>query len=119
MSEIVLGEPLASQIRRTAEIEGVEVESLIAEAVRHYHFEAQRRKINAEADWWRAVPAETRQTYARGFVAIHNKEVVDHDRDEEALRKRIRSKYGKIAVLLTPAEGRRELRVVSTRLARP
>jgi len=44
--------------------------------------------------------------------------VVDHDHDEESLRKRIRAKYGKTAVLLTPAEGRRELRIVSTRLSR-
>ena len=118
MSEIVLGEPLASQIRREAETQGLAVEELIEAALRHYRFQAQRAKINAEAQWWRAAPSETRARYAGEFVAIHDRQVVDHDHDEESLRKRIRAKYGKTAVLLTPAEGRRELRIVSTRLSR-
>jgi len=49
-------------------------------------------------------------------VAIHLHAVVDHDKSEEALRKRIRAKYGKTAVLIAPSHGRRELRIVSTRL---
>jgi len=119
MSEIVLGEPLASQIRQEAEAQGLKVESLIEAALRHYRFQAQRNKINAEAEWWRRATPEICARYTGEFVAIHNREVVDHDWDEEALRKRIRAKYGKTAILLTPAEGRRELRIVSTRLARP
>ena len=119
MSEIVLHEPLASQIRREAEAAGIDVESLIEEALRHYRFQAQRKKIDSESEWWRTASPDVRARYAREFVAVHNKEVVDHDRDEEALRKRVRAKYGKTAVLLTPAEGRRELRIVSTRMVRP
>ena len=118
MSEIILGEPLASQIRREAESRGIGVESLIETALRHYRFQSQREKIDTESDWWRTVSSEIRARYAGEYVAVHNKEVVDHDRDEEVLRKRIRAKYGKTAVLLTPAEGRPELRIVSTRLAR-
>ncbi|MEK7278750.1 MAG: DUF5678 domain-containing protein, partial [Chloroflexota bacterium] len=68
------------------------------------HFQAQRKKIDAEAEWWRAVSPETRARYSGEFVAIHNRQVVDHDRDEDKLRKRIRAKFGKTAVLLTPAE---------------
>ena len=119
MSEIIVSEPLASQIRQEAETEGVGVESLIEAALRHYRFEAQRKKINGEAEWWRTVTPQVRARYAGEFVAVHNKQVVDHDKDEEALRKRIRTRYGKTAVLLTPAEGQRELRIVSTRLGQP
>jgi len=119
MSEIVLREPLASQIRQEAESEGIGIESLIEAALRHYRFEAQRKKINSESEWWRAAPPEIRAAYAGEFVAIHNKQVVDHDQDEETLRKRVRARYGKIAVLLTPAEGQRQLRIVSTRLTLP
>jgi len=117
MSDIVLSEPLASQIRREAEVQGMAVEQLIEAALRHYRFAAQRAKINAEALWWRTASPETRAQYAGEFVAIHNQQVVDHDRDEESLRKRIRARYGKTAILLTTAEGRRELRIVSTRLS--
>jgi hypothetical protein len=49
MSDIVLSEPLASQIRREAEVQGMAVEQLIEAALRHYRFAAQRAKINAEA----------------------------------------------------------------------
>ena len=117
MSEIVLREPLSSQIQNDAEVGGVSVETLIEDALRHYRFQSQRKKIDAEAEWWRAVSPETRAGYAGEFVAIHDRQVVDHDRDEDTLRKRIRAKFGKTAVLLTPAEGQRELRIVSTRLA--
>lgn len=118
MSDLILSEPLASEIRHEAEAQGLSVERLIEAALRRYRFEAQRRKINAEAEWWRAVPTEIRQRYIGEFVAVHNRAVVDHDSDEDILRARIRAKYGKVAVLLAPAEGRRELRFVSTRLAR-
>lgn len=118
MSDIVLGEPLASQIRREAEAQGMAVEQLIEAALRRYRFAAQQAKINAEALWWRTASPDLRAQYAGEFVAVHNQQVVDHDRDEERLRKRIRARYGKTAVLLTPAEERRELRIVSTRLSR-
>jgi len=116
MSEIIVHEPLASTIRQEAEAEGIGVERLLDAALRHYRFESQRKKINNEAAWWRALPASARTPFAGEFVAIHNQQVVDHDQDEESLRKRVRARYGKTAVLVTPADGPRELRVVSTRL---
>ena len=119
MSEIVLHEPLASQIKQEAEAEGIGVESLIESALRHYRFQLQRKKIDAESEWWQAATPEVRARYATEFVAIHHQQVVDHDRDEEALRKRIRAKYGKTPILISLAEGRRELRIVSTHLSQP
>ncbi|HLF28094.1 MAG TPA: DUF5678 domain-containing protein [Anaerolineae bacterium] len=113
-----MSEPLASQIRQEAEAQGVEVEKLIEAALRQYRFQSQREKISTESEWWRSVPSETRARYTGEYVAVHNQQVVDHDRDEETLRKRIRASYGKVAVLIAPAEGRRTLRIVSTRLPR-
>jgi len=116
MNEIKLSDPLASQLRREAESYGLAVEQLIETAVRHYRFLAQREKINAESAWWEALAPEKRARYTGEYVAIHLHAVVDHDKSEEALRKRIRTKYGKTAVLIAPSHGRRELRIVSTRL---
>jgi hypothetical protein len=118
MTEIVLGEPLASHIRETAEAEGVPVENLIEAALRHYSFQSQRAKLDAEARWWRAVSSDSRAPYAGEYVAVHHQAVVDHDPDEAVLRRRIRARFGKVAVLISPEEGRREWRVGSTRLAR-
>jgi hypothetical protein len=117
MSDIVLHEPLASYIRDEAQAQGVEVEQLISAALRRYRFQMQEDKIKAESAWWQSLPLEARAGFAGAFVAIHGQEVVDHDPDEEALRKRIRKRFGKTAVLITPAEGRREFHIVSTRSA--
>jgi len=116
MTEIKLSDPLASQLRQDAESYGLAVEQLIETAVRHYRFLAQREKINAESAWWEALAPEKRARYMGEYVAVHHHEVVDHDQNEEALRKRIRAKYGKIAVLIAPSQGRRELRIVNTHL---
>jgi hypothetical protein len=117
MAEIVLGEPLASKLRAEAEAQGIGVEDLVAAALRHYRFQAQRSKLETESAWWRALPDEARLPYGDAFVAIHDQQVVDHDRDEARLRQRIRRQYGQVAVLVTPANGRPEWRIVSTRFA--
>ena len=117
MREMILNDPLASEIRRAAETEGVPAEELIETALRQYRFQAQRKKIDAETAWWRSQPSNVRERYRHEFVAVHQQTVVDHDRDEDTLRQRIRSKYGKTAILLAPAEGEREIRIVSTHLA--
>jgi hypothetical protein len=118
MAEIILGEPLASQLRAEAEAQGLAIEDLIAAALRHYRFQAQRAKLGAEATWWRGLPAPTRLPYSDEYVAVHDQQVVDHDRDEATLRQRIRRRFGKTAVLITPGNGRPEWRVVSTQLTR-
>ncbi len=118
MAEIVLGEPLASHIREAAAAQGIPVENLIEAALRQYAFQAQRAKLDVEARWWRGLPPERRAPYAGEFVAVHRQDVVDHDPDEDVLRRRVRTRYGRLAVLIAPAEGRREWRLVSTRVAR-
>jgi hypothetical protein len=118
MAEITLGEPLASQLRAEAEAQGMAVEDLIGAALRYYRFQAQRSKLQAEAAWWRELPEAARLRYAAEFVAVHDRQIVDHDRDEASLRRRIRLQFGKTAVLITPGSGQPEWRVVSTRLIR-
>ena len=118
MSEIIFNEPLASEIRRAAETEGVPAEELIEAALHQYRFQAQRKKIDAELAWWRGQTSAVRDRYRGEFVAVHQQSVIDHDRDESVLRQRVRSKYGKTAILLAPAEGEREFKIVSTHLSR-
>ena len=115
MSDLILSEPLASEIRREAAAHGVNVDFLIKEALRHYHFKTQKQKISAETAWWRSRPPEVRASYHDEYVAIHNQQVVDHDPVEENLRQRIRARYEKTAVLITPAAGQSELHITSTR----
>ncbi|MBI5566973.1 MAG: hypothetical protein HY870_18895 [Chloroflexi bacterium] len=116
MGEIVLHEPLASQLRHEAEAEGLPVEHLIEAALRQYRFQAQRKKLTAEAAWWQSVGPEMQAQFTGEFVAVHQRAVIDHDGDETALRQRVRARFPKTAVLIAPAQGRRELRMISSML---
>ena len=49
-----------SDTRCTVAIFADTEQELIEAAVRHYRFQAQRAKINAEAQWWRAAPSDPR-----------------------------------------------------------
>ena len=118
MSDLIVKEPLASQLRQQAEAQGMTPEEFLEAAMRRARFEANRRAIEDESAWWRGAAPSLRAQYAGEFVAVHNHSVVDHDPDEEVLRKRIRDRFGYIPILLTPAEGQREYRIVSTRLTR-
>jgi hypothetical protein len=118
MTNLPIPDSIAEEIRLEAEAEGIPVEEVILAAWRHYRRLAQTKKIEAEMAWWENQPAEVKAQYADQQIAVHNKEVVDHDIDAVALHGRIRKRYGRTAVLLVPAEGPREFRVVNVRMER-
>lgn len=91
MSDLVLHDPLASEVRRIAETEGTTAELVVAEAVRHYRAAARERKIRAEAEWWRRAAPELGARYAGQFVAVHERQVVNHDPDQLQLYYRLRA----------------------------
>ncbi|MCS6909139.1 MAG: hypothetical protein NZM11_01000 [Anaerolineales bacterium] len=111
MSELVLHDPLASEVRRMAEIEGTTAEQIVAEAVRQYRAAARERKIRAEAEWWRNAAPELRARYAGQFVAVHERQVIDHDTDENLLFERVQERWPGAAVLITAATGRPEVHI--------
>ena len=106
MSDLILHEPLATEVRQAAQAEGLTVERVIEAAVRHYRTIARQRKIRAEAEWWMEAPAQLRAQYAGKYVAVHERQVVDHDPDENVLFDRVQQRFAGVAVLITPAEGR-------------
>jgi hypothetical protein len=97
---------------------GLTVEKYLQSAVLRERTLANRRQIEEEQVWWLNLPLDKRARYEGRFIAVHNKQVVDSDEDEDALHKRIRAKYGNMPVLIMPAEGPREIRVFSPRLVR-
>ena len=118
MTILQVSETLAEAIRYEAETRAQSVEDFLAIVLRRERTLADRRKIEEEQDWWLSLPLSERAKYEGQFVAVHNRRLLDHDRDELALRRRVRSEYKKTAVLLMPAEGPREIRIVSPRLER-
>ncbi len=81
----------------------------------------RRTKIRAEAEAWRSLPATVQRSYGEDFVAIHNRQVVDHHRDRLTLYRRVRARFGDVPILITPANAAspREFRIISPRVERP
>ena len=80
----------------------------------------RRAKIHAEAETWRSLPANVQHSYGEDFVAVHNGQVVDHDRDRLTLYRRIRGRFYDVPVLITPAHSPspREFQLLSPRMER-
>lgn len=100
MSDIVLKENLREPLAQSAARENRTIDDLVNEAVENYLLEQQRAKIDQEIVAFEAMYDQLMNHYYNEWVAIHDGQLVDHDADGTALYKRIRAKYGSIAVLL-------------------
>lgn len=116
MSELVLGEPIASEVKTVAEKEGISAESLLQMAWQQFRWEQRLQKISEEAAWWRTLSIEAKRKYQGKFVAVHHHQVIDFDVDEQRLHERIRKKYAWESILITSASPRPELVFRSPRI---
>jgi hypothetical protein len=91
---------LQMELVQVAEVVDMDVPILLDQAVRDYLDRLAEQKIIAESESFRARHTELLQRYRGEYVAIHNRDVVDHDTDLCTLNRRIRARYGRIAVLL-------------------
>jgi len=118
MTVLQVSKTLAEAIHYEAESRAQSIEDFLTTALRRERTLADRRKIEDEQDWWLSLPLSERVKYEGQFVAVHNHALIDHDKDALALQRRVRARYGRLAVLLMPAEGPREIRIISPRLER-
>ncbi|MEW5939495.1 MAG: hypothetical protein AB1750_07530 [Chloroflexota bacterium] len=119
MVTLQVSDELAGTIKTEATLRGVSVEKYLRSAVQRERTLSARQKIEEEQAWWLGLPLSERAKYEGKFVAIHERKLVDHDLDRLALYQRVRKNFGNLPVLIMPAEGPREIRVYSPRLARP
>ncbi len=111
-----ISDELAQEISSEAKTRGLPAEDFLRSLVQRERTLADRRKIEQEQAWWLNLSLGERAKYEGKFIAVHNQALVDYDHDEDALYRRVRAKYGKTAVLIMPAEGPHEIRVISPRL---
>lgn len=116
MTILQISNGLIQTICAEAAVRGLTAEDFLHKVMRRERTLAARRKIEQEQAWWFSLSLSERAKYEGEFVAVHNRELVDHDKNESALHKRIRAKYGKVSVLIMPAEGPREIHIFSPRL---
>ena len=110
-----ISEELAGAIQKEAQARGKSVEDFLKSAIQRERSFAERQKIEEEQGWWISLPLSERAKYEGEYIAIHEKKLVDHDKNETKLYARVREKYGKTPVLIMPAEGPQEIQIFSPR----
>lgn len=136
--ELSLSETTYTTLRQAAKRRSQPIEDLVEDALMAFlqpaeSFEEEagngssartsdwrRAKIHAEAEAWRSLPATVRRSYGEDFVAVHDRQVVDRDRDRLTLYRRVRARFGDVPVLITPANSPspREFHLLSPRVER-
>ncbi len=113
-----ISDDLAQLIRREAERSALPVEEFLKSVLERERTLADRRKLEQEQEWWLSLSLGERAKYEGQYVAVHNHQLLDHDKDADNLYQRIRSKYGELPILIMPAEGPREIHIYSPHLVR-
>ena len=107
---------LAGIIQQEAKIREKSVEDFLKTAIQRDRVLTARQKIEKEQEWWESLSLSKRAEYEGKYIAVHNKKLVDYDKNEKQLYARVREKYGKTPILIMPAEGPREIRIFSPRI---
>lgn len=116
--QVSLPEQTAEKLQQAAASRGMDSTQLLVQLVEEYLADQapperrpespaqaeQQRKIEREQRHYEAQHAELLALYHGQYIAMHDGKVVDHDSDRVALRRRIRDRYGAIAILITPVE---------------
>ncbi len=96
--------PLAPELTESLESAALQsqrsVNELIQEAVRHYLAARWRTQLEQEITAYEAMHAELWRDLPGMWVAIHDGELVDQDRDKAALYRRTCDRFGGIPVLM-------------------
>ena len=102
MSEVKLSlrPDLQMELGYVAQETDIDTSTLLEQAVRDYLDRLAEKKIIAESKAFQLLHTELLLRYQGEYVAVHNGEVVDHDTDLCVLNRRIRTRYGRTAVLL-------------------
>ena len=77
---------------------------MFTQALRRYLWELDRRKIAEESKIYRRQHADLKGRYLGQHIAMHKGQVIDHDPDFQALRQRVRQRFGRAAVMITLVE---------------
>jgi Arc/MetJ family transcription regulator len=101
---LVIEPQLYSRIEQAADEHKIGVDRILAEALRRYLWELDRRKISEESQVYQQRHAELKAQYLGQYIAMHDGQVVDHDMDVAALRQRVRQRFGRKPVMITLVE---------------
>ena len=108
--DLKLREELLETLEDRAEQEGKDVNDILNAAVEHYLLKEQRDKLDQEISAYQTMYPDLLKKYPQQWVAIHNRELVDHDIDGLALYNLVRKNYGLTSVLIRNVSDERNYR---------
>lgn len=100
VTTIPLKTDLLESLQELADEQGLDVENVLDGMVRQYLHQNRREKIRQENEHFVRMHPELLKRYEGHHVAIHQGELVDHDRDLDKLIARIKVRLGRIPVLI-------------------
>jgi len=104
MPTVIVEPELYKRVEEASLENEVSIGEILAEAVRRYLWELDRRKISEETSIYRQRHAELKAQYLDQYIAMHNGQVVDHDTDFQTLHQRIRQRFKHTPVMITLVE---------------
>jgi hypothetical protein len=115
---VKLDKVTAENLERAAQHMGITTADLTEKAIQQYLRLEAERKIARELEAYESQREALLSGYEGQFVAVHDGQIIDHDRDELTLYLRIRERYPLIGVLIKQvnAEPERVLHIRSPRI---
>ena len=104
MPTVAIEPALYQRVEQAAIESQVSTGEMFTQALRRYLWELDRRKIAEESKAFRRQHAELKGRYLGQYIAMHKGQVVDFDTDFQALRERVRQRFGRAAVMITLVE---------------
>ncbi|MCB0109856.1 MAG: hypothetical protein KDE53_28230 [Caldilineaceae bacterium] len=91
---------MVEELEQVAAAQNTSREELLNKAVSQFLYKVALEKMKAETAAYERMHAQLITEHLGEHVAIHNGQMVDHDSDLVALRKRIRQRFGRMPILL-------------------
>lgn len=104
METIRLRPDLLVSLQDDARQEGRSVSDIVNDAVVYYLRQQQRAKLDLEISAYESMHPYLWREFPKEWVAIHERQVADHDPDRRLLYLRIRETYGQIPILIRQVE---------------
>jgi hypothetical protein len=104
MPEIMIEPELYKRIEKAALEQETSTYDIFSEAVRHYLWELNRRKISEETRIYRQQHEQLKAIYLGHYIAMYQGQVVDYDKDFQILHQRVRQQYKQQPVMITLVE---------------
>lgn len=99
IGQLTLNSDLVESVRKVANEQGQSVETVLDDLMRQYLRQVRKNKIDREHEFFERMHTELKKDYLGQHVAIHQGQIIDHDRDLDNLIKRVQGKFGRMPIL--------------------